>query len=181
LTWRAWLAIVPDVAQTRISGGWPIDRPTVTAGTRAGAKNAELAIAQRMQFLASVPLFTGLAKRQLQALARTCETHRWPAGALIVAEGSYDQNCYVVVEGTVDVVRGGNPVALLGPGEFFGEIALLDPGPRSASVTTATEVVAVGLPRQGFVDVVLKDPQVALRALRAMARRVRETTEKLEH
>jgi CRP/FNR family transcriptional regulator, cyclic AMP receptor protein len=181
LTQPSRLAIVPDVAQSTFSSGWPIERSKATAGTRAGAKNAELAIARRMQFLASVPLFAGLAKRQLQALARACETHRWPAGALVVAEGSYDQYCYVVVEGTVDVVRGGNPVTLLGPGEFFGEIALFDPGPRSASVTTATEVVAVGLPRQGFVDVVVKDPQVALRTLGAMARRVRETTEKLDH
>jgi CRP/FNR family transcriptional regulator len=174
----------PDVvkgAHVTISSGWPIDRSRATAGTRAGAKGAALAISRRMEVLARLPLFAGLTKRQLQALAKTCETHQWPAGALIVAEGSYDQYCYIVVDGTVDVVRGGNPVALLGPGEFFGEIALFDPGPRSASVMTATDVVAVGLSRDGFVDVVLKDPQVALRTLGAMARRVRETTEKLEH
>ncbi len=163
------------------STGWPINRSTPTAGSRAGSKSAALAVARRMELLARVPLFTGLTKRQLQALAKTCDTHRWPAGALIVAEGSYDQYCYVVVEGTVEVVRGGNPVAVLGPGEFFGEVALFDPGPRSASVTTATDVVAVGLGRQGFVDVVLNDPQIALRTLGAMARRVRETTEKLTY
>ena len=163
------------------STGWPINRSSPTAGSRAGSKSAALAVARRMELLARVPLFTGLTKRQLQALAKTCDTHHWPAGALIVAEGSHDQYCYVVVEGTVEVIRGGNQVALLGPGEFFGEVALFDPGPRSASVTTATDVVAVGLGRQGFVDVVLNDPQVALRTLGAMARRVRETTEKLAY
>jgi CRP-like cAMP-binding protein len=132
-----------------------------------------------MDALASVPLFSGLSKRQLQALARTCSSHRWPADSTIVSEGSSDQYCYVVVEGTVGVERGGRHIAELGPGEIVGEIALFDPGPRSATVTTASEVVAVGLPRKGFVDVAISDPHVALRMLETMARRVRETTEKL--
>jgi CRP/FNR family transcriptional regulator, cyclic AMP receptor protein len=157
---------------------WPIESPTEGAGTREGAQSAKVALTRRMEVLARIPTFAGLSKRQLQALARACTSHRWPAGALIVAEGSNDQYCYVVVEGTVEVVRRGQSVAVLGPGEFFGEIALLDPGPRTATVMTASEVVAVCLPRQGFVDVALKDPQVSLRMLGALARRVRDMTER---
>jgi CRP/FNR family transcriptional regulator, cyclic AMP receptor protein len=141
--------------------------------------DAKLALAQRMHALADVPLFAGLSKQQLQALARVCSSHRWPAESCIVAEGSYEEFCYVVVEGTADVVRGGRPIARLGPGELFGEIALLDPGPRSATVMAVTDVVAVRLPRRGFVDVAVSDPHVALRILSALAHRVRETTERM--
>jgi CRP/FNR family transcriptional regulator, cyclic AMP receptor protein len=156
---------------------WPIEEPASGAGTREGAQSAKVALNRRIEVLAKVPMFAGLSKRQLQALARASTSHRWPAGALIVAEGSNDQYCYVVVDGTVEVVRHGQSVAVLGPGEFFGEIAILDPGPRTATVMTATDVVAVCLHRQGLVDVALKDPQVSLRMLGALARRVREMTE----
>ena len=158
---------------------WPIGKTAPTAGTREGARSAKVALSRRMEVLRGLPLFAGLAKRQLQALARVCTSHQWPAGALIVAEGSTDQYCYIVVEGTVDVVRGGQFVAQLGPGEFFGEIEIFDPRSRSATVTTATDAVAIGLPRKGFVEVATGDPQIALRLLEAMARRIRETTEKL--
>jgi CRP/FNR family transcriptional regulator, cyclic AMP receptor protein len=160
---------------------WPIEKGAPSAGTRHGARSAKLALSRRMDVLRGLPLFAGLSKRQLQALARVCTSHQWPADSLIVAEGSNDQYCYIVVEGTVAVSRGGKPVAQLGPGEVFGEIALFDPGPRSATVTTATDAVAIGLPRKGFVDVATGDPQIALRLLETMARRVRQTTEKLSY
>jgi CRP/FNR family cyclic AMP-dependent transcriptional regulator len=163
------------------STGWPIQKQTRDAGTRGGAQEAKLALTRRMDALASVPLFACLSKRQLQTLARACSSHRWPPDSMIVAEGSSDQYCYVVVEGTVGVERGGRRIAELGPGEIVGEIALFDAGPRSATVTTETEVVAVGLPRKRFVEVAVSDPHVALRMLELMARRVRETTEKLAY
>ena len=160
------------------SSEWPIKKPIADAGTRAGAQSAKLAIAQRMEVLGGVPLFAGLGKRQLQAMARACASHRWPPGSRIVVEGSQDQCCFIIVEGKVDVLRGGRTIAQLGPGEFFGEIALLDPGPRSATVTTASDVVAVELSRKGFLDAATADPQILLRMLEALARRVRETTER---
>lgn len=161
------------------SSEWPIKKPIADAGTRAGAQSAKLAIAQRMEVLAGVPLFAGLGKRQMQAMARACASHRWPADSRIVVEGSKDQACFIIVEGKVDVQRGGRPIAQLGPGDFFGEIALFDTGPRSATVTTASDVVAVELSRKSFLDVATADPQMLLRMLEALARRVRETTEKL--
>ena len=134
---------------TSSSTRWPIEKAAPSAGTREGARSAKLALTRRMEVLRGLPLFAGLSKRQLQALARVCSSHQWPADSLIVAEGSHDQFCYVVVEGTVDVVRGEQTIARLGPGEFFGEIALFDPGPRSATVTTATDAVAIRTSPQG--------------------------------
>jgi CRP/FNR family transcriptional regulator, cyclic AMP receptor protein len=160
---------------------WPIDKPSPGVDARAGAQSAKLAIARRVEVLGRVPLFAGLSRRQQQAVARACSTHRWPAGSLIVAEGSSDQFCYIVVEGAVDVLRKGHLIAQLGPGEFVGEIALLDPGPRSATVKTSTEVVAVGLSRSAFLDVAGTDSSILLRMLESLARRIRDTTEKLSY
>ena len=85
----------------------------------------------------------------------------------------------MIVQGTVDVSTNGRTIAQLGPGEFFGEIALLDPGPRTASVTTTTEMVAVELSRQSFLAVTRDNPTILLAMLEALAKRLRETTEKL--
>jgi CRP-like cAMP-binding protein len=134
-----------------------------------------------MEVLANVPLFAGLPRRHTQAVARASVSRRWPAGCCVVAEGTNDQVCYIIVEGTVDVLRNGRSIAQLGPGEFFGEIALLDPGPRSATVTTATEMTSVELSRQSFLEVAGDDPAILLRMLETLARRLRETTDKLPY
>jgi CRP/FNR family transcriptional regulator, cyclic AMP receptor protein len=163
------------------SDGWPYQQSVPGVDTRSRARTAKLAITQRMDVLARVPLFAGLSKRQRQAMARVCSSRRWPAESRVVVEGSRDQFCFIIVDGTVDVHRAGHLLAKLGPGEFFGEIALLDPGPRSATVTTTSEVLAVELSRKAFVDVAAGDPQILLGMLEALARRVREATEKVSY
>lgn len=165
---------------TIASSGWPVHKP-IPGGGPTRAQSVKLAIKLRMEVLARVPLFAGLSKRNMQAVARACVSRRWPAGCCVVAEDSKDQVCYIIVEGTVDVRRNGRTIAQLGPGEFFGEIALLDPGPRSATVTTATEMIAVELSRRSFLEVAGGDPAILLRMLEALARRLRETTEKLAY
>lgn len=97
----------------------------------------------------------------------------------MVIEGAKSESCFVIVEGTVEVVKGGRSIARLGPGDFFGEIALLDPGPRTATVRTQSEVLAVQLPRTGFLEVAQENPKILLRMAEALARRIRETTESL--
>ena len=89
------------------------------------------------------------------------------------------QVCYIIVEGTADVRRHDQTIAQLGPGEFFGEVALFDPGPRSASVTTTSELTSVELSRQSFMSVAGDNPAILLRMLEALAKRLRETTNKL--
>jgi CRP/FNR family cyclic AMP-dependent transcriptional regulator len=159
--------------------GWPVHKPI--AGGPTHAKSVKMAINKRMSVLARVPLFDGLTKRHMQAVARVCVSRRWAAGSCVVAEKSTDQICYIIVEGTVDVSLHGRTIAQLGPGEFFGEIALLDPGPRSATVTTATEMISVELSRQSFLEVAGDEPAILLRMLEALARRLRETTKKLPY
>ena len=161
------------------SGGWPLEKTHPGIGGREGAISAKLAIARRVDLLTRVPLFAALTGRQRQAVARASASYRWPAGSRIVIEGSKDQYCFVIVEGTVEVLKGDRRIATLGPGDVFGEIALLDPGPRTATVKTVTDVLAVELSRSNFLEVVGNDPKLLLRMLEALAHRIRETTEAL--
>ena len=165
---------------TLAATGYPVHKPIPGGGPTRG-QGVRLAIKKRMAVLARVPLFAGFTKRHMQAVARVCVSRRWAAGSRVVAEGSTDQICYIIVEGTADVLRKGRTIAQLGPGEFFGEIALLDTGPRTATVTAATEMIVVELSRQSFLDVAGADPAILLRMLEALAKRLRETTEKLAY
>jgi CRP-like cAMP-binding protein len=128
----------------------------------------------------AVPLFADLRKRQVGSIARITETARFQPGHEIVVEGTPGDFCCIIVEGTADVIKDGSRIARLGPGDLFGELAILDPGPRSATVRTITEVVAIRVQRDQFIEVATADPRVALRILEVLARRLRETTERLD-
>lgn len=156
---------------------WPYN--TSSAGKGRAAPGQRLALAHRVDVLAAVPLFAGLSKRQLGAIARAVSIGEFPEGSAIVVEGSRGNFCGVLVEGRAEVVKGDHRVAELGPGELFGEIALIDPGPRTATVRALTDVVAIQIPNQGFVEVATADPQIPLRMLKVLAHRVRTATESM--
>jgi len=82
--------------------------------------------------------------------------------------------------GAADAIKEDSRIARLGPGDLFGEVAILDPGPRSTTVRPATEVVAIRVQRDEFIKVATADPQVALGILEVLARSLRETTERLD-
>ena len=162
---------------TLTTSSYPLQKSVRGGGSRR-AGSVRLAIKSRMEVLAGVPLFAELPKRQLHSIAQACRTRRWPSGLCVVPENTKAQVCYVIVEGTVDVSTKGRTIARLGPGDFFGEIALLDPGPRTASVPTTTEMVAVELSRQSFLSVARDNPTVLLAMLETLAKRLREATQK---
>ena len=102
--------------------------------------------------LAKVPLFSDCSQRDLQTVARVVREIPHGAGTVIAREGEPGVGLFIIVDGTADVSIGGRKKATLGPGDFFGEIALLDGGPRTATVTAKSDVDApgadgVGLPR----------------------------------
>jgi CRP/FNR family transcriptional regulator, cyclic AMP receptor protein len=165
---------------TFATSGYPLQKP-IRGGGPAGTHSVRVALKLRVEVLAGVPLFAGLSKRELTAVAHSCVSRRWPTDCCVVPEGTKAQVCYIIVEGTADVRRKGRIIARIGAGEFFGEVALFDPGPRSASVTTTTEMVAVELSRQSFLGVAKDNPAILLRMLETLARRLRETTEKLAY
>ncbi len=161
-----------------VASGWPVHAP-MPRGRPTDGHSVKLALKLKMEALAGVPLFAGLSKRQLHEVAKACMSRRWPADCCVVPEDTKSQVCYVIVEGTVDVRRHGHTIAQLGPGDFFGEIALFDPGPRSASVTTTSEMTSVELSRQSFMSVAGDNASILLRMLEGLAKRLRETTAKL--
>lgn len=157
--------------------GWPYGPGRKSPGGRARAASAKIALAQRMDLLAEVPLFEGLSKQHLRVIARAVTVRTFVEGARIVTEGSKGGSCFIVVDGSAEVYKGDRPIAKVGSGDVVGEIALFDTVPRTATVMAVTELVALQLSRSDLFDALLEDPKIALRMLEIMARRLRETTD----
>ena len=130
-----------------------------------------------VRLLAKVPLFSGLSQTHLRALAQLAEEVRYSPGRMIVRTGTPGIAFYVIVEGTAKVVRGKIASAkgtwALGPGDFFGEMALLDGGPRTASVVAETPLTTIRIERAPFRQMLKAEPDIALKLLEVMATRAR--------
>jgi CRP-like cAMP-binding protein len=142
-----------------------------TAGTRRRARKPVVAQLQ------VVPLFAGLSKRHLRRLAALVDPVRFRDRRVIVEAGLPGNSFFVITDGHAKVYRStvatGRPVARLGPGDFFGEMALLDGGPRSATVVADGPVVALRLSRPAFKKLVSREPGVALSIMSELASRLR--------
>jgi CRP/FNR family transcriptional regulator, cyclic AMP receptor protein len=125
--------------------------------------------------LASVPLFENLSPRQLRKLARSTQEDRYDAGDVIVREGGKTQTLFVVLEGTAKVVRNGRTVSRRSPGEFFGEISMIDGRPRTASVVADTPMRCLVLYHDGLRELLMDDAQMAWDLLRTLAARLRDS------
>jgi CRP-like cAMP-binding protein len=123
--------------------------------------------------LKQVPLFAGLGDRELERLARQFRERRFREGETLTREGDTGAGFFVVAEGNAAVSVGGEIKGQLGPGDHFGEIALIDEGVRSATITAATDLVAYGITPWDFRPFVEEHPQVAWTLLQTLARRLR--------
>jgi CRP/FNR family transcriptional regulator, cyclic AMP receptor protein len=128
----------------------------------------------KIERLAGIPLFAGSGQRELERIARLCTEVDVPAGRVLCREGEHGQEFFVLESGTVSVTVGGNQVATLGPGDFFGELALLDAGPRNATVTAETDVKVLVVSQQEFMGLLEEEPTVAVRMLPAIGARLRD-------
>ena len=113
--------------------------------------------------IAGIPLFEGLASEDLERIAGWLEPIDVPAEWHLLNQGSYPDGFFVVLEGTVRIERNGDLVAELGPGEFFGEIALLEDNKRTASVATATRVRAAVMDQADFFEMTAQVPVISKR------------------
>lgn len=123
--------------------------------------------------LAGVPMFSACSKRELAVIAQAAKEISHRAGAVIAREGERGVGLFVILEGECRVTIGGKTKAKLGPGEFFGEIALLDGGPRTATVTATTDVKLVGITEWVFRGLITEHPKIALKTLESIAGRLR--------
>ena len=136
---------------------------------------------RRSELLAGCPLFRGIDAAGLAALADVATAVEFPAGHVIARQGEIGTGFFVVVEGMVRVVRDGEVIAHLGPGEFFGELSVLDRMPRNASVAAEAATTCLALASWDFEKVLLEQPSLTLFILRGVATRLREVTESTRH
>lgn len=130
--------------------------------------------------LGQVPLFAGLDRRSLEQLARQLKDRTFPAGADALKEGSSGVGFFIVLDGSATVSIGGREVRRLGPGDWFGEIALLsNDSVRTATVTADTDLKCVGLTEWEFRPFLAEHPDVAWQIMGTMARRIGDSAQGL--
>lgn len=132
-----------------------------------------MAKADSVAQLRKVPLFNGLDRHELAMLAHLVKEHEYPAGTLIVEAGSTGHGLYVITEGRAVVRKDGRTVAQLGPGEFFGEIAVLDDGPRTADVRAETDTVCLTLVAWEVRPLLMENASLTFKMLMELVRRQR--------
>ena len=123
--------------------------------------------------IASVPLFSGLERRDLEHIANSFKERRFSAGSTVASEGQSGAGFFIITQGRARVTVGGDERGSLGPGDYFGEIALIDEGARSATITAETDMTTYGLTPWEFRPIVESDGSVAWKLLKALAAKVR--------
>jgi CRP/FNR family cyclic AMP-dependent transcriptional regulator len=133
-----------------------------------------MATTSPVEALRQVPLFSDLSDEDLERLARQMKERTFKEGSAVTSEGTGGAGFFVITEGTATVSVGGEERATLGPGDYFGEIALIDEGMRSATIVATTDLRCFGLTPWEFKPFVEEHPQVAWTLLQTLARRLRE-------
>ena len=127
------------------------------------------------RMLAGVPLFAGLSTMHLKRIGDLAETADYMAGASLVKEGTEGDAFYVIIEGLAKVVMGRRTINQLMPGDYFGEISLLDGGVRTASVVSETPLKVLVIDRKRFLKLLESESAIAINLLEGLARTIRRT------
>ena len=135
-----------------------------------------------LDHLGRVPIFSACSKKELEKVARASDEIHVEAGHVLVEEGKPGHEFFLILDGTANVLRNGRKIATLGRGQYFGELSLLDRGPRSATVKAATDLDVLVLGQREFGGVLDSVPALSRKLLAAMASRLREAdTKALAH
>lgn len=131
--------------------------------------------------LQTVTLFSACSRQELELVARHATTLHAKAGHELAHMGGFGHEFVVLLEGTASVTLNGEEIAQLGPGDFFGEVSLLDGGPRTATVTATTDVVAEVSTAAEFTALLDGSPTLSRKLLVGLARRLRAADLQLAH
>jgi CRP-like cAMP-binding protein len=128
----------------------------------------------KLALIASVPLFAELNKREIEFLGRLMDEVDIADGKVLTREGARGGEFFLVLEGSIRIERGGKEINRLGPGDFLGEIALIDQGPRTATATADGPARVMVLTSSAFASMLGQNAGVETKILRVLARRVRD-------
>ncbi|HEY3523275.1 MAG TPA: cyclic nucleotide-binding domain-containing protein [Candidatus Limnocylindrales bacterium] len=135
----------------------------------------------KLELLRQAGLFSGVEPRHLERIAERVVEVEFEPGRQIVREGDVGTGFYVVVEGRVSVIRDGRTIVTLGPGDFFGELSILDHRPRIAQVTADAPTRCLALTSWDLEAIMLEEPALTVAILRGVAARLRALTEESRH
>jgi len=136
---------------------------------------------RKSALLAAARLFEGVDAEGMDRIAAVAVEVEFPADHVIARQGEIGTGFFVIVDGEVRVVRDGDTIATLGPGDFFGELSVLDGRPRVAQVVADGPTTCLALASWDFEAVLLAEPRVSLSILRSLAGRLRDLTEAHQH
>jgi CRP-like cAMP-binding protein len=136
---------------------------------------------EKLDLLHGVPLFAGLDRRHLERLGMLTEEVDVPAGKVLIRQGEHGDDLMIIVSGTVGVDRNGARVNQLGPGDLFGEIALIAGGPRTATITAEAPARLLVVNRRDFHALMEEFPEVAVQVLLTLAQRIRDLDSNAVH
>ena len=128
---------------------------------------------EKLELLHRIPLFAGFDHKHLERLGMLAEEVDVPAGKVLMRQGELGDDLMIIYDGLVTVERDGAQINRLGPGQFFGEIALLQRGPRTATVTVETPCKLLVLNHRDFDTVMEEFPDIAAKVLHTLAQRLR--------
>jgi CRP-like cAMP-binding protein len=131
-------------------------------------------VAAPVELLKKIPLFSGLEGRELQTLAQSFKERTFEAGHNVATEGTGGVGFFIIGEGEAAVTVHGEERATLGPGQYFGEVALIDEGARSATIVAKTDLTCYGLTAWEFRPLVESNGEIAWKLLQTLARRLRD-------
>jgi CRP/FNR family transcriptional regulator, cyclic AMP receptor protein len=129
---------------------------------------------EKLELLGGVPFLSDLSKKDLDKVLAIAKPTVHPDGQEVVTEGRGGVGFHLIIDGKAKVQRGGRTVATLGPGEFFGEMALVDDAPRSASVVADTELTTLVISKWEFRPLVKAHPELAWKLIEHLVVRLRE-------
>jgi cAMP-dependent protein kinase regulator len=130
----------------------------------------------KIDLLRRTPLFGSCSKRELIQVARISDEIDFQSGRTLVKEGTVGREFFVLIDGSVDVRRKGRKIDALGPGDYFGEVALITDKPRNATVTTTSHVRALVLTKQSFRQLLGQYPMLSLKVLQTVGERLPDKT-----
>ena len=136
---------------------------------------------RRSALLSAATLFDGLDNEAMERIAAVVVEVEFPADHVIARQGEIGTGFFVIATGDARVVRDGETLATLGPGDFFGELSVLDGRPRVAQVVADGPTTCLALASWDLEALLLEDPKISLALLRGLAGRLRDVTEAHRH